>query len=180
MPTSTTLDLLHEYARRHPAEAAASAAFLAFAASGTDTYSRARPDGHFTASCWLVSANGERVLLTHHRKLGRWLQLGGHADDDSDLAAVCLREAEEESGLARLEVEPQIFDIDAHVIPARGADPEHIHWDVRFVVHCRASEQWQLSDESLALAWVPIAEIAADPGADESLRRMAGKWLRRT
>ena len=168
-----------DYARRHPTEAASSRAFLGFAASGPDVYSRGRADGHFTASCWLVSGNRERVLLTHHRKLGRWLQLGGHADDDSDLAGVCLREAQEESGLVGLVVEPQIFDIDAHTIPARAADPEHIHWDVRFVVHCRASEQWQLSEESLALAWVTIAALAADPAADESLKRMAQKWLAR-
>ncbi len=179
MANIDTLDLLRDYARRHPTESGACAAFLDFAASGCDMYSRSRIDGHFTASCWLVSGDGERVLLTHHRKLGRWLQLGGHADDDSDLAAVCLREAEEESGLQGLEVEPRIFDIDAHTIPARAVDPEHIHWDVRFVVRCRAAEQWQLSDESLALAWVPIAALAADPSADESLRRMAGKWLGR-
>jgi 8-oxo-dGTP pyrophosphatase MutT (NUDIX family) len=66
---------------------------------GIDPFTRERLEGHFTGSAWLVSGDGLRVLLTHHRKLGRWLQLGGHADGDRDLARVALREAEEESGL---------------------------------------------------------------------------------
>ncbi len=158
--------------------------FAEFAASHLDVYLRAHPPGHFTASSWLVSIDGQRTLLTHHKKLGRWLQLGGHADGDQDLANVALREAEEESGLTNLSIDPEIFDLDAHEIPARGVlgdakfEAAHIHWDVRFVV--RASvEDFALSDESLALAWVNIAELAADASADASLVRMAGKWLGR-
>ena len=117
------------------------------------------------------------MLLTHHRKLGRWLQLGGHADGDADLAQVALREAEEESGLVDLVVHADIFDIDRHAIPARGSEPEHWHYDVRFVVRAAGSEDFAISEESLALAWKPVAEIAADPASDESLRRMATKWL---
>ncbi len=158
--------------------------FAAFAASHPDVYHRTHPPGHFTASAWLVSEDGARVLLTHHKKLGRWLQLGGHADGDQDLINVALREAEEESGLSGLTIEPEIFDLDAHEIPARGVigapnyEAVHIHWDARFVV--RASvEDFALSDESLALAWVDIATLAADPSADASLVRMAEKWLQR-
>ena len=174
-----TLKLLERYAADHPSEAATCARFLDFTRSGPDSYQRTRLDGHFTASCWLVSRDELRVLLTYHRKLGRWLQLGGHADGDSDLEAVCLREAEEESGLAGLAVDDEIFDLDAHTIPARPNEPEHTHWDVRFVVRCRESEDFEISDESLALAWLPIAAIADDDSADVSLRRMARKWLGR-
>lgn len=87
--------------------------------------------GHFTGSAWLVSGDGQRALLMHHRKLNRWLQPGGHADGDTDLARVALREAEEESGLSELVVEPDIFDLDRHRIPARGEEPEHWHYDAR-------------------------------------------------
>ena len=135
--------------------------------------------GHFTGSCWLVSKDGQRVLLTHHKKLERWLQLGGHADGDSDLAQVALREAEEESGLRDLSVEPEIFDLERHAIPARGSDPEHYHHDVRFVVHANGSEEYIVSDESHALAWRIISELVDDADADESIRRMARKWLKR-
>ncbi|HEX4854647.1 NUDIX hydrolase [Arenimonas sp.] len=161
------------------AEQAAGRLFAEFLASSPDAFERHHPPGHFTGSAWLVSADGQRVLLTHHRKLGRWLQLGGHADGDPDLAAVALREAQEESGLTDLVVEPVIFDLDRHAIPARGSEPEHWHYDVRFVVRATGSEAFEVNEESLALAWKPIAEIAADPDADESLRRMARKWLSR-
>ena len=160
------------------------ARFATFAKSHPDVYHRTHPPGHFTASAWLVSHDGARVLLTHHKKLGRWLQLGGHADGDQDLVNVALREAEEESGLSGLSITPEIFDLDAHEIPARGSigtpnfEAAHIHWDVRFVV--RASvEDFSVSEESLALSWVDIATLSADPSADASLVRMAEKWLKR-
>ncbi|MCX7562789.1 NUDIX hydrolase [Xanthomonadaceae bacterium XH05] len=161
------------------AEPELAAQFQTFLDSSPDAFERHHPPGHFTGSAWLVSADGERVLLTHHRKLGRWLQLGGHADGDRDLARVALREAEEESGLSGLCVEPVIFDLDRHLIPARGADPAHWHYDVRFVVRVGASEDFLVSEESLALAWRRIDEIDRDPAADASLRRMAARWLQR-
>lgn len=170
---------LADYRRRHPGETGVVDLFQALLADPGPVYERRRLGGHFTGSAWLVDAAGQRVLLTHHRKLGRWLQLGGHADGDADLAAVALREAEEESGLAGLVVEQAIFDLDRHAIPARGDEPEHWHYDVRFVVRTTGSEAFAVGDESLDLAWKSIVEIAADPAADESLRRMAAKWIRR-
>jgi 8-oxo-dGTP pyrophosphatase MutT (NUDIX family) len=144
-----------------------------------DAFERSRADAHFTGSAWLVSADGERVLLTHHRKLNRWLQLGGHADGDADLARVALREAAEESGLSDLAIEGAVFDIDRHLIPARGEVPAHWHYDVRYVVRARGSERFAVSEESLALAWRSIADIATDTSADASLRRMATRWFQR-
>lgn len=173
---SDLLEMLARYARRHPQEHLPIAEFAAFARSGEDAFERTRTDGHFTASCWLVSLDGSHVLLTHHRKLDRWLQLGGHADGDRDLARVALREAQEESGLEHLHVEPEIYDIDAHRIPARGPEPEHTHWDVRFVVRCGGAEDFVVSAESHALAWVAVSDLLADAAADASLRRMAAKW----
>lgn len=144
-----------------------------------DPFTRDRLAGHLTASCWLVDRSGARVLLTHHRKLDRWLQLGGHADGDRELSRVALREAEEESGLPGLTVEPEIFDLDRHWIPERGEVPGHWHYDVRYVVHAGDDERYVVSEESHDLQWRDIASIAADPHADESMRRMAGKWLAR-
>ncbi len=169
---------LDDYGRRWPAETAV-AHFREFLGGHAEAFERELAIGHFTGSAWLVSADGTRVLLTHHRKLGRWLQLGGHADGDTDLARVALREAGEESGLDRLVVEPAIFDLDRHRIPARGADPEHWHYDVRYVVHAGANEAFVVSDESHALAWREIAEVAQDASADPSVRRMAMKWVSR-
>lgn len=153
------------------------ALFREFVRTQPNCCERALVIGHLTGSAWLVSADGTRALLTHHRKLDRWLQLGGHADGDSDLARVALREAEEESGLTGLSVDPEAFDLDRHAIPARGNEPEHWHYDVRFVVRAGTDETFAVSDESHALAWRSIREIAEDAQADESVRRMAIKWL---
>jgi 8-oxo-dGTP pyrophosphatase MutT (NUDIX family) len=176
-------DGLALYRQRRPFDSSTADTFdrlLAEADSGfPDPFQRARLEGHFTGAAWLVSKDEKRALLTHHRKLDRWLQLGGHADGDADLMRVALREAEEESGLSDLEIEPDIFDLDRHWIPERADVPGHWHYDVRFVVRARGSEQFVVSEESHALAWREITDIAVDADVDPSLRRMALRWLER-
>ena len=156
------------------------ATFLAFLDSSPEVFRREHAPGHFTGSAWLVSGDGGRVLLTHHRKLGRWLQLGGHADGDRDLARVALREAREESGLGDLVVEPAIFDLDRHWIPEHKGVAAHWHYDVRFVVYADGDEAYTVSEESHDLAWRRIAELAVEAGTDPSVQRMARKWLARS
>jgi 8-oxo-dGTP pyrophosphatase MutT (NUDIX family) len=179
-PRRGLLELLDAFERVGPENGPAVELFREFGLAHADCFERSCVPGHFTGSCWLVDLTGQRVLLTHHRKLNRWLQLGGHADGDSDLARVALREAEEESGLTGLIVEPVIFDLDRHVIPARGNDPEHFHYDVRFVVRTTGSEDFVVGDESHDLAWRGIGQIAGDPSLDASLRRMSRRWLQRS
>jgi len=164
------------YLQRWPQEAEVVQAFVELLGDSQDPFQRERLAGHFTSGAWLVSVDGQRILMTHHRKLGRWLQLGGHADGDRDMALVALKEAEEESGLSGLTVESDaIFDLDRHWIPERKDVPGHWHYDVRYVVRAGEDEHFVISEESLDLAWRPIAEVALD--ADESMSRMAGKWL---
>ncbi len=151
--------------------------FTSLAGEGRPAFLRTRLAGHFTASAWLVSADGRRTLLTHHRKLDRWLQPGGHADGDMNLSHVALREAQEETGVAGLRVEGDIFDLDRHRIPARGNEPEHWHYDVRYVVRAGEDERFVVSNESHALAWREVTSIADDVSMDASLRRMARRWL---
>lgn len=174
---------LEDYRQRWPAEHEVVAHFKALLVDTHDPFSRARLAGHFTASAWLVDRSGTRVLLTHHRKLQRWLQLGGHADGDRNLAAVALLEAQEESGLPDLRVDPALFDLDRHWIPARGEVPGHWHYDARYVVHAGADEQYVVSAESLDLAWRAIQQVASGgdgaEGYDAALQRMAHKWLQR-
>lgn len=170
---------LQHHARAAPEQRDAAESFLAFLRSHPDVFQRSHPPGHFTGSAWLVSADGARVLLTHHRKLGRWFQPGGHADGDTDLVRVSLREASEESGLSDLVVEPAIFDLDRHMIPARGTEPAHWHYDVRHVVRATGSEAFSVGEESLDLAWRSVAELPEDASLDASIRRMARRWLAR-
>lgn len=176
------LRMVDAYAERHaasPTELDSVACFRELMCSDGAAARRERTRGHLTGSAWLVSADGLRVLLTHHRKLGRWLQLGGHADGEVDLARVALREAEEESGLPHLTVEPDVFDLDRHWIPPRGTDAGHWHYDVRYVVRACGSEAFVVSEESHALAWRRIDDLVGDSACDASLRRMAAKWLAR-
>jgi len=170
---------VQRHAAAVPGQAAVAGQFAAFIAAHRDCCERSLAEGHLTGSAWLVSRDGRRVLLTHHRKLGKWLQLGGHADGDHDLARVALREAEEESGLRDLVVEPELFDLDCHWIPPRKEDAGHYHWDMRYVVRATGDESFTVSDESHALAWREVRELVDEPGLDESVRRMAARWLER-
>jgi 8-oxo-dGTP pyrophosphatase MutT (NUDIX family) len=181
-PDTSRRGILDLLARAQDAGAASPddvARFVEFVRTHPDCCERTCVPGHLTGSAWVVSADGARVLLTHHRKLDRWLQPGGHADGDTDLARVALREAEEETGLRDLVIEGGVFDLDRHAIPARGTDPQHWHYDVRFVVRATGSEDFVVSEESHALEWRPVVDVLADPQSDESMRRMARRWLAR-
>ena len=171
------LQLLANYSPDGPEQAGQRALFMAFVNQHPDCCERRLAVGHLTGSAWLVSKDGQRALLMHHRKLDRWLQPGGHADGDADLAQVALRESQEETGLSHLTVDPKVFDLDRHRIPARGAEPAHWHYDVRFVVRANGGEAFIQNEESLALAWFEMGKLAEDGALDASIRRMARRWM---
>jgi 8-oxo-dGTP pyrophosphatase MutT (NUDIX family) len=152
---------------------------LRFVEQHEDCLLRSCAPGHLTGSAWVVSPDRTRTLLTHHLKLDKWLQLGGHADGDGDLLAVALREAREESGLAQVRaVEEAIFDLDRHWIPARKADPAHYHYDLRFLIEADPREPLAISSESNDLAWVELERVTA-LNPEESMARMVRKTSRR-
>jgi 8-oxo-dGTP pyrophosphatase MutT (NUDIX family) len=141
-----------------------------------ECFERSLALGHLTGSAWLVDASGDRVLLTHHRKLHKWLQLGGHADGDPDLLAVALREAREESGIADIvPVMGEIFDLDIHPIPQIAGEPLHDHYDIRFLLQVHGPDDFVVSDESHALAWFTPADLITVE-LDEAVLRMCVKW----
>ncbi|MCD9126852.1 NUDIX hydrolase [Luteimonas fraxinea] len=188
MPVSERIALLpvavqalaHELARfgvLQPAQQGLANAFIELLGDAEGPFERARLAGHFTASALVVSSDGARTLLTHHRKLGMWLQPGGHADGDRNLARVALRETEEETGLVGVTVQPGIFDLDRHWIPEHKSVPGHWHYDVRYVVRAGTDETFAVSEESHALAWVPLRDVADGEAYDASLRRMARRCL---
>lgn len=171
------LRLIEGYSARHPEEAAVVGEFREFVQTHENCFERSLEVGHITGSAWIVDQSGERTLLTHHRKLDLWLQLGGHADGEPDPHKVAMTEAEEESGLVDLGfVSESIFDLDIHTIPARKNEPEHLHLDVRFAIRHTGDGVYQVSEESHDLAWVPVAEIESFT-EDKSVCRMAKKWL---
>lgn len=173
------LGLLRTHAAQplDPREAAMTAEVIRFVTAEPRCAERSLAAGHLTGSAWIVDPTRTRTLLTHHRKLGKWLQLGGHADGELDLLAVALREAREESGLTRLRpVSPALFDVDRHWIPPRKTDPGHWHYDLRFMIEAAPGEPLVVSDESHDLAWIEIHRMA-DYNPEESMLRMARKTL---
>ena len=159
-------------------EAAMTAQIIRFVEAQADCFERSCLPGHLTGSAWVVDPARERVVLTHHRKLDRWLQLGGHADGDADLLAVALREANEEAGLTRLRPLARApFDVDCHRIPERGPVPEHWHFDLRFLIEADPLEPLVVSDESHDVAWVALDEVER-LNPSESMLRMVRKTIR--
>ncbi|MBI5381283.1 MAG: NUDIX hydrolase [Opitutae bacterium] len=160
-----------------PHEAEMTAEIIRFVEAHADCFLRSCLTGHLTGSAWIVDPARTRTLLTHHRKLDKWLQLGGHADGQTELAAVALREAQEESGLNRLRlVTAEPFDVDRHWIPERKGVPGHWHLDLRFVVEADPTEPLVVSDESHDLAWVELARVAT-LNPEESMVRMVRKTV---
>ncbi|HJT18736.1 MAG TPA: NUDIX domain-containing protein [Thermoanaerobaculia bacterium] len=146
-------------------------AFLQLLRTTRAPYSRSQFDpGHITASCYIIDA-GRRLLLHHHRRLNRWLQMGGHLESGEQPLEAALREAEEESGLRDLDVIGGIADLDVHVIPPGRGEPEHRHFDVRYIARTASPEAIVIdAQESNDLIWVDLDRAAELMRGEESLR----------
>ena len=149
---------------------------IEFVSRYPDCFERSLGHGHVTGSAWVVNSTSDRVLLTHHRKLRMWVQLGGHADGESDILQVALREAREESGIEEIvPVHHNIFDVDVHPIPAAGTESRHDHYDIRFLLRVIRETPLRVSHESLDLKWFSATALA-ELDVDASVRRMARRW----
>ena len=168
--------LLQRYRERWPEEHELVRRFETFASEHDDCLLRSCVPGHITSSAWILSPDGALALLTHHKKLERWLQLGGHVDGESHIEQACLREAQEESGMQRFEFVPWSagglvpLDLDVHPIPARKQDPLHDHWDVRFLLRAEPGQELVISDESNRLEWVALEKLGEFTDEESVLR----------
>ncbi|MEV8597098.1 NUDIX hydrolase [Streptomyces sp. NPDC052012] len=143
-------------------------AYLDHLAAHPDGMWKACEAGHVTASALVIDPSHGRVLLTLHKKLRMWLQMGGHCEpQDASLSAAALREATEESGIAGLRLLPGgPVRLDRHPIPP----PCHCHFDVQYAVLAPPDAAHAVSDESLDVRWFPYDEVAEV--ADESVVRL--------
>ena len=169
-------NLLLDYKNRHPSEVTTDR-FTTFIDAHHDCFERSLAIGHVTASAWIVDIHLRTALLIHHKKLGLWLQPGGHCDGDSDVARVAAKEVKEETGLEDYEFFAEtIFDLDIHEIPAWEDTPAHDHYDVRFLIYADSRQTITVSHESHDARWFLLSEIAAI-SSDISVLRLAEKSL---
>ena len=166
--------LIENYCVRYPVEKTAQS-ILSFLQADKNPFSRKNQHGHFTGSAWIVNPDKSKILMTHHKKIGKWLQLGGHADDEEDLLKVSLREAKEESGLNNFVIlSKEIFDMDIHEVPSIGSEPKHLHYDIRFLLEANPEESIIVSDESYDVAWIELDKIQ-QINSEDSIIRMVKK-----
>lgn len=173
-------EALREHVPADAAEARHKERILEFVRRHRAPFDRRIAEGHLTGSAFVVSSDGERVLLLRHRKLGRWLQPGGHADPGETCGEeVALREALEETGLVGLRLHPDAprpLDVDVHEIPARAGEPAHLHLDLRYlVVAPEGSRLRRAPDESDDLGWFRWGELPPldlDPGIVRALAKV--------
>lgn len=150
---------------------------IAFVREHENFSSRELLIGHLTGSAWIVDESFSHALLLHHGKLNKWLQPGGHIEDDADMLSAALREAREETGVAVRPHSPAIFDVDIHKIPVRPNEPAHFHYDVRFLLIADRTAPLIVTSESKDLAWIALSEIETLT-QEESVLRMVRKTER--
>ena len=141
--------------------------------------------GHITGSALLINQDGSKVLMNHHKFLKRWFCFGGHADGETDILNVARREIIEESGITDIqEMISGIFDVDVHHIPAneKKKEPEHSHFDIRYIFKTNSPSNFVMSDESIDMKWCNYDEAVALSPPEEHSRmiRMLNKWQRLT
>lgn len=171
------LSLLSTFVPRSDAERFTIEMTRGFVTVHTNVLYRSNLQGHLTASAFIVDPARTRFLLIHHKKLGKWIQPGGHADGEADLFAVAAREAREETGLRGLAGERRVFDVDVHTIPPTAQVPAHLHYDVRFLFAADPQEELRpKGDECLGVAWRDRTDVS---GLEGSVVRMVEKaWVR--
>jgi 8-oxo-dGTP pyrophosphatase MutT (NUDIX family) len=160
-------------------EASDLATICAFVRARADPFARSHLDAHLTGSAFVVSSDGQRVLLVHHRRLDLWLQPGGHGEPGERLGEeVALREAREETGIATLALHPTAprpLDVDVHRIPERKGVPAHDHLDLRYLVVAPPGVRIRHDlDEAHDARWFTWEDLDAMP-TDHPFRRMAAK-----
>ncbi len=173
----SVIALLTDWQAPNPAQESLAEAVLGFVLARADSCLRECEPGHVTASTLVLDETGSRVLLTLHPRLGRWVQLGGHCeDDDPDILAAACREATEESGVSGLRLQSELVAVHVHPVTCSLGVPTR-HLDLQFMAHAPAGAQIVLSDESDDLRWWPAD--ALPPGTDHALQYLVGRAVGR-
>ena len=177
MSSSKLLHLLELYRSKNPLESKVQE-MIQILLHDKKCFLRSNYSGHFTASAWILNTKRDKALMTHHKKLNIWLQLGGHADGNNNLLNVAQKEAKEESGFRKIRlIKDEIFDADIHTIPNYKNQPSHKHFDVRFIFEANEDEIIDFNHESYEVLWLKLEEII-NYNSEVSIKRMVEKTLK--
>jgi len=180
------LDLLHNYQPSFSEEIDFQRQIIDFITQNDDFALRSNLIGQLTGSAWIVNKERSKVLLIHHKKLNKWLQIGGHLEEtDQTIEETILREIEEESGINNLKLlSLSIYDIDIHTIPKKNEIAEHLHFDIRLIVETDENEKLiPQNEEILAIKWYSLNEIEKlkqENNTNQSMKRMIIKMKKFT
>ena len=152
---------------------------------GTDILTRENKVAHLTASAWVMSPDRTKVLMAYHNLYDSWAWLGGHADGESDLLAVALREAEEESGVGA--VRPATEDIlSVETLCVEGHEkrgryvPCHLHLNVTYLLEADPDQPLRVKpDENSAVAWIAVEDIPKKSTEEWFVKRVYPKLCER-
>ena len=130
-----------------------------------DTLTRNNEFGHFTASAWVVNKERTKVLMIYHNIYKSWAWTGGHADGESDLLSVAVREVKEETGVENVKVlDDDIFSLEivcvnGHIKRGKYVS-SHVHLNVTYLLEVDENETLRIKeDENSGVKWVPIDEV---------------------
>lgn len=170
-----SLEEIKKYKAQNKSEKKSKKKIINFILNNQENTGRKNPEGHLTASAWIVNNERDKVLLHKHLAINKWIQLGGHVEENELVKEAALREAKEESGLNSFSLlNENIFDIDHHKIPANKNQTEHIHYDIRYLLEADDKEALEKSSESKNLKWLELNEIE-EYVSEESVLRMLRK-----
>ena len=137
-----------------------------------DVVTRKNEIAHFTSSAFIVNNDMTKVLMIYHNIYNSWCWIGGHADGETDLLKVAIKETGEETGVTKLKVlDNNIYAIDTlpvlgHVKRGKYVSA-HVHLSVAYVLMADDKEPIQIKeDENSAIGWIPIekcVEMSTEP-----------------
>jgi 8-oxo-dGTP pyrophosphatase MutT (NUDIX family) len=177
MNRNQEFQLLYNYQTFFQEEIKYQTEIIEFIRNNQNFYQRSNLAGHLTGSAWVLSPDRKSALLIHHKKLNKWLQPGGHADEtDENLSETALRETKEECGIREISLlNSSVFDVDVHEIPQKGDIPAHFHYDVRFLFQANSLDLKPDLNEVKDVKWVLLSDLLSTPNLEQSIRRMVLK-----